>query len=285
MAAGHKGVVSIVAMLAQMPKESVKEKKTDDDDNDEDDIVFVNKPMHKSIPVMKNGIVSIVAMLANMELAHKSQSSDNEPKKMDDIMESPKAVKAAITYKSIKPEMAIIEEPIEEEGSSTNSADDSSNNKKGSSKSPTKGDDDDDNESLSEDSVYLRMTEHGTSRAMEEIFRRIPIALETIGSKTVNKQFFTGRARATNEEIFFRRDITTPALQGAISMSAKIAAAEVDVRARQTVCTKISKLGTSRGNDANDKKATEERLKLEILQRKFMKTQCWSLISFQLIQV
>jgi len=114
---------------------------------------------------------------------------------------------------------------------------------------PAHGGSDDDEEedddvSLSEDSVYLRMTEHDTPRVIEEVFRRMPTALNLVDSKTVNKQFFTGHARTTNEEIFFRGDITTPALRGAMSAAASKAAAEIDLRSRQAACTQQFKLGS-----------------------------------------
>ena len=101
------------------------------------------------------------------------------------------------------------------------------------------GSEEDDNVSLSEDSVYLRMTEHGTSRVLEEVFRRHQAAASEVNGMTLNKQFFTGHSQVTNNEIYFQRDLTTPAIQGGINVTAKLASAAVDIRSRQTICSKL----------------------------------------------
>jgi len=139
----------------------------------------------------------------------------------------------------------------------------------GSGGNDSDGDEEDDDVSLSEDSVYLRMTEHDTPRVIEEIFRRMPMALDLVDTKAVSKQFFTGHARTTNEEIFFRGDITTPALRGAMSAAASKAIAKIDLRSRQAPCTTQFKLGsqvtpveTGFGLDGED-----PALKLALLQR------------------
>lgn len=51
----------------------------------------------------------------------------------------------------------------------------------------------DDNISLSEDSVYLRMTEHGTPRVVEEVYRNYAAAGYEADAMSVNKEFFTGK--------------------------------------------------------------------------------------------
>ena len=125
----------------------------------------------------------------------------------------------------------------------------------------------DDDVSLSEDSVYLRMTEHDTPRIVEEIFRRMPTALNLVNSKTVNKQFFTGHGRTTNEEIYFRGDIITPALRGAMSTTAVKASAEIDLRSRQAACTQQIKLGSHVTPTETAAIEEDPGLKLTLLQR------------------
>ena len=141
------------------------------------------------------------------------------------------------------------------------------------------GSESDDNISLSEDSVYLRMTEHGTPRVVEEVYRRNPTAHEEADVVSVNKMFFTGTSRATNAEIFFKRDLATPAITGAIAVQAQLASSGMDVRARQTICSKLDKPGAEASPENDEEKvaamkqrvkdlqATHSSVRVEILRR------------------
>ena len=109
-----------------------------------------------------------------------------------------------------------------------------------------------DDDSLTEDSVHIRMMEHGTTREVESVFGRHSDALRKVHDRVLTKTFFTGIGRNTNDEIFFKRDITTPALKAGILIAAEDATETIDAKARKLICTTISKRPEENSNDGDD---------------------------------
>lgn len=94
--------------------------------------------------------------------------------------------------------------------------------------------------SLSEDSVYMRSSNFGTSRQMEEVFRQSLPGLVKATAVSIDKTYFTGKGRNNNKEIFGDLEIEK-ALNNKLELEATQTVEQWDTKARKTICNLIKK--------------------------------------------
>ena len=87
------------------------------------------------------------------------------------------------------------------------------------------------------DSVVMRGEEYGTSRRTEAVFREHADALDRANKLVVNKRFFMGSAgNVSNDEVYFKSDITTPAVRGVLGIVADKAVRNAFHGSRRPIC-------------------------------------------------
>ena len=126
-----------------------------------------------------------------------------------------------------------------------------------------------------QDSVVLRTEEFGTSEFVESQLQAVPDALDRANSTVVGKKFFVpgdrGPGPISNEEVFFRHDLTTPAVRSVMGMSADKTIKTAFHGARRPICLiakEISQEKTSKPALEEQLQAVKMQLELDALRAK-----------------